>query len=275
MGHNFNAFPVAFAGLPPGPVLGEKPKRGPDRPLQEVNMFSLVLPTFNERPNIEPLIRRVEAVLDQEPIDFEIILVDDNSPDETWKLAREIAEADPRLRVIRREGLRGLATAVVEGWKAARGEILGVMDADLQHPPEILPQLIEPLLREGADIAVASRHASGGGVGEWGVTRRFVSRGAAAIAFLLLPQTLRLIQDPMSGFFLFNRSVIASAPLKPKGYKILLEVLAKGNYRRVVEVPYVFEERKKGKSKLGPKQYLEFLAHVGMLAVKSRFHSHS
>ena len=103
-------------------------------------MFSLVLPTFNERSNIGPLIERIEAVLNREPIDFEIILVDDNSPDETWKLALEIAKEDSHLQVIRREGARGLATAVVEGWKAARGEILGVMDADLQHPPEILPR---------------------------------------------------------------------------------------------------------------------------------------
>ena len=238
-------------------------------------MFSLVIPTFNERSNIGPLIGRIKAVLNQELIDFEIILVDDNSPDETWKLAREIAKGDSRLRVIRREGSRGLATAVVDGWKAAKGEILGVMDADLQHPPEILPHLLGPILRGPADISVASRHASGGGVGEWNLTRRFVSRGAAAIAFLLLPQTLRLVQDPMSGFFLIKRSVIGSAPLKPKGYKILLEVLAKGNYRRIVEIPYVFEERTNGKSKLGPKQYLEFLMHVGMLAAKSRVHSHS
>jgi dolichol-phosphate mannosyltransferase len=237
-------------------------------------MFSLVVPTFNERPNIRPLLERIEAVLKQDPIDFEIILVDDNSPDESWKLAQEIAKEDSHLRVIRREGARGLATAVVAGWKAAKGEILGVIDADLQHPPEILPNLLKPILRGFADISVASRHASGGGVGEWNLLRRFVSRGAAAIAFLMLPRTLRVVQDSMSGFFLIKRSVIDSARLKPKGYKILLEVLAKGNYRRIVEVPYVFEERKDGKSKLGPKQYLEFLIHVGMLAAKGRVHSH-
>ena len=237
-------------------------------------MFSLVVPTFNERPNIGPLIGRIEAVLNQEPVDFEIIIVDDNSPDETWKLAQEIAKEDSHLRVIKREGARGLATAVVDGWKAAKGEILGVIDADLQHPPEILPNLLKPILRGLADISVASRHASGGGVGKWNLLRRFISRGAAAIAFLMLPRTLRLVQDPMSGFFLIKRSVIDSTRLKPKGYKILLEVLAKGNYRKIVEVPYVFEERKNGKSKLGPKQYLEFLMHVGMLAAKSRVHSH-
>ena len=213
-------------------------------------------------------------VLKQEPIDFEIIIVDDNSPDETWKLARQIAREDSHLQVIRREGSRGLATAVVEGWKAAKGEILGVMDADLQHLPEILPDLLGSILKGRVDIAVGSRHVSGGGVGEWNFPRRLVSRGAATIALLTLPQILQIVQDPMPGFFVMNRSVIDSAFLRPTGYKILLEILAKGNYRRVVEVPYVFEERKNGKSKLGPKQYLEFLIQVGMLATKARTHSH-
>ena len=237
-------------------------------------MFSLVVPTFNERANIGPLIGRIEAVLKQQPFEFEIILADDNSPDETWRLAQEIAKEDSRLHVIRREGARRLATAVVDGWKAAKGKILGVMDADLQHPPEILPDLLGPILKGRADIVIGSRHTSGGGVGEWNLRRRFISWGAATIAFLVLPQILRVVQDPMSGFFLMNRSVIDSALLKPRGYKTLLEILAKGNYRRIVEVQYVFEERKNGKSKLGLKQCLEFIIHVEMLASKARVHSH-
>jgi dolichol-phosphate mannosyltransferase len=237
-------------------------------------VFSLVVPTYNERFNIGPLIERIEAVLKQEPLDFEIIIVDDNSPDETWMLAQEIAEKDSHLQVVRREGSRGLATAVVEGWKIAQGEILGVMDADLQHPPEILPDLLGPILKGRADIAIGSRHVSGGSVGKWNLPRRSVSRGASVIAFMLLPQVLRPVQDPMSGFFLMKRSVIDLAFLRPTGYKILLEILAKGNYRRVVEVPYVFETRKHGKSKLGPKQYFEFLLHLGMLAMRARVHSH-
>jgi len=236
-------------------------------------MFSLVVPTFNERLNIGPLVDRIEAVLKQEPFEFEIILVDDNSPDETWRLAQEIAKGNSHLHVIRREGVCGLATAVVDGWKAAKGEILGVMDADLQHPPEILPNLLEPLLKGTADISIGSRHTCGGGVGEWNLPRRFVSWGASSIAFLLLPKILRLVHDPMSGLFLMKRSVIDTAILKPKGYKILLEVLARGKYQRVVEVPYVFEERRTGKSKLGPRQYLEFLTHLGTLATKARGHS--
>ncbi len=237
-------------------------------------MFSLVVPTYNERFNIGPLIERIEAVLKHDPLDFEIIIVDDNSPDETWRLAQEIAREDSHLHVIRRKGCRGLATAVVEGWKTAKGEIWGVMDADLQHPPEILPDLLGPILKGRADIAIGSRHVSGGSVGKWNLPRRSVSRGASAIAFMLLPQVLRPVQDPMSGFFLMKRSVVDSALLRPTGYKILLEILARGNYRRIVEVPYVFETRKHGKSKLGPKQYLEFLIHLGILATKARVYSH-
>ena len=237
-------------------------------------MFSLVVPTYNERFNIGPLIGRIEEALKQKPFDFEIIVVDDNSPDETWRRAQEMAREDSHLQVIRREGSRGLATAVVEGWKAAKGEILGVMDADMQHPPELLPDLLDPILMGRADIVIGSRHVSGGSVGKWNLPRRSVSRGASAIAFMMLPQILRPVRDPMSGFFLVKRVVIDLALLRPTGYKILLEILAKGKYRRVVEVPYVFEERKNGKSKLGPKQYLEFLIHLGTLATKARVHSH-
>jgi dolichol-phosphate mannosyltransferase len=237
-------------------------------------VFSLVVPTYNERFNIGPLIGRIEEALKQKPFDFEIIVVDDNSPDETWRRAQEMAREDSHLRVIRREGSRGLATAVVEGWKAAKGEILGVMDADMQHPPELLPDLLDPILMGRADIVIGSRHVSGGSVGKWNLPRRSVSRGASAIAFMILPQILRPVRDPMSGFFLVKRVVIDLALLRPTGYKILLEILAKGKYRRVVEVPYVFEERKNGKSKLGPKQYLEFLIHLGTLATKARVHSH-
>ena len=237
-------------------------------------MFSLVVPTYNERFNIGPLIGRIEEALKQKPFDFEIIVVDDNSPDETWRRAQEMAREDSHLQVIRREGSRGLATAVVEGWKAAKGEILGVMDADMQHPPELLPDLLDPILMGRADIVIGSRHVSGGSVEKWNLPRRSVSRGASAIAFMILPQILRPVRDPMSGFFLVKRVVIDLALLRPTGYKILLEILAKGKYRRVVEVPYVFEERKNGKSKLGPKQYLEFLIHLGTLATKARVHSH-
>ena len=168
----------------------------------------------------------------------------------------------PHLRVLRRMQERGLARAVISGWQAAQGEILAVMDGDLQHPPETLTRLIDALEKQGGDIAVASRHVRGGGVSEWNIVRRGISWGATLAAAWMLPGTLATVRDPMSGYFALRRSVIEGCTLKPEGYKILLEVLGRGHYRAVVEVPYVFIERQQGHSKLGPRQYREFLAHL-------------
>lgn len=228
--------------------------------------FSLVIPTYNERQHIIPLIHRVAFTLEKVTDTFEIIVVDDDSPDGTWQLAEELAKENSHLRVMRRQGEKGLATAVVAGWTAARGEILGVMDGDLQHPPEVLPALLDSVLKTGVDIAVASRHVEGGGVSGWSFIRRLISWGGASVATFMLPGILRVVRDPMSGYFLLRRSVIESLHLKPQGYKILLEVLARGKYHKVVEVPYLFEERKGGGSKLGFRQYLDFLIHLGRLA---------
>lgn len=230
-------------------------------------LLSLVVPTYNESRNVIPLIRRVTFALEKIIDNFEIIVVDDDSPDGTWQLAEELTKENSHLRVIRRQDEKGLATAVVAGWKVARGEILGVIDGDLQHPPETLPELIDAILNANADIVVASRHVDGGGVSDWSIIRRFVSWTAASIATLALPGILRTVRDPMSGYFLIKRSVVDSINFRPKGYKILLEVLAKGKYQKVIEVPYIFEERKEGGSKLGLKQYLEFFAHLGHLGV--------
>jgi len=228
--------------------------------------FSLIIPTYNERQNILPLLHQVMFTLEKVTDTFEIIVVDDDSPDGTWQVAEELAKENSHLRVIRRQGEKGLATAVVAGWKAARGEILGVMDGDLQHPPETLPALLDSMLNTHADIVVASRHVEGGGVSEWSFIRRLISWGGMVVASFMLPGMLRMVRDPMSGYFLLRRSVIESVHLKPQGYKILLEVLARGKYRTVVEVPYIFEEREQGGSKLGPKQYVDFLIHLGRLA---------
>lgn len=227
--------------------------------------LSLVIPTYNERRNIIPLLEKVTAVLDTTAQSYEIIIVDDDSPDGTWQVAEELAEENPYLRAIRRRGGRGLATAVVAGWGAAKGEILGVMDGDLQHPPETLAELLDAMDKD-ADIAVASRHVSGGGVSEWHLIRRCISWGGSILATLLLPGILSRVRDPMSGYFLMKRSVVKGINLTPKGYKILLEVLAKGRYHSIAEVPYVFQERKEGGSKLGLREYRDFCLHLGRLA---------
>lgn len=236
-------------------------QRLPDSPV-----LSLVLPTYNEKDNLPRLVPRLTEVLERIGGRFEIIVVDDDSPDGTWRLAAEMAATDPRLRVVRRQGERGLATAVVAGWKAARGEVLGVMDADLQYPPEGLPDMLKALVDGPADVVVASRYAPGAQMGPWSLRREMISRGAILLAKLALPRALGALRDPNSGYFMIRRRVIENVELRPIGYKILIEVLARGHYERVVEIPHLYEGRQEGQSKLGARQSLEFISHLARLA---------
>jgi dolichol-phosphate mannosyltransferase len=227
--------------------------------------MSLVVPTYNESENVASMVEQLSGAL--EPLfqeSYEIIIVDDDSPDRTWELAETIAKTNPRLKVIRRTGERGLATAVVAGWRAAQGEILGVIDGDLQHPPEVLGRLVAEI-DEGAEIAIASRHVEGGGISKWSMARRMVSRTAQAIGLMLLPGAASRVSDPMSGYFLLHRSLLEDVPLQPVGYKILLEVLARAKPARIREIGYVFREREKGGSKADFGVFLQYLQHLWRL----------
>jgi dolichol-phosphate mannosyltransferase len=156
---------------------------------------------------------------------------------------------------------------VVDGWSVARGEVLGVMDADLQHPPEVLTRLASALRNQNADVAIATRSGPGGGSAEeWSWLRRLTSWAARHLAACVLPRTLGEVSDPMSGMFLARARVLEGVRLEPLGYKILLEVLGKAHYHQVVEVPFVFQARNRGSSKLGLRESLEYLAHLGRLA---------
>lgn len=229
--------------------------------------FSLIIPTFNEGQNIKEIVGILSELLDRAiPGDYELIVVDDDSPDRTWELAAELISDYPQLRVMRRETERGLSTAVIRGWQAARGEILGVIDADLQHPPEILIKLWGEM-EKGAELAVASRNVEGGGVSEWSLVRRFLSRGAQMLGLAILPEVIGRLSDPMSGYFMVRRSSIANKQLSPVGYKILIEVAARGQIRWISEIGYVFRERVAGASKVTWKQYIEYIQHL----VKLRF----
>jgi dolichol-phosphate mannosyltransferase len=224
--------------------------------------FSLVIPTFNEGQNIQEMIRISCKLLDGIiPGNYELIFVDDDSPDSTWILACKLIPDYPQLRVMRRETERGLSTAVIRGWQAARGEILGVIDGDLQHPPEILLQLWGEM-EKGAELAVASRNVKGGGVSEWSVIRRFLSRGAQVLGWIILPEVIGRLSDPMSGCFMVRRSAIVDKPMSPVGYKILIEVAARGKIKWIAESGYVFRERTAGASKVTWKQYVEYLQHL-------------
>ena len=224
--------------------------------------LSLVLPTYQESKNIPAIVELLTQLLDEKiPGQYELIVVDDDSPDLTWQVAQSLMPDYPQLRAMRRSRERGLSTAVIRGWQAAEGEILGVIDADLQHPPEILLQMLAAM-EKGADLVVASRHVEGGGVSDWSFIRRFLSRGAQTLGLIVLPGVVGRISDPMSGYFMVRRSAIAGQTMNPLGYKILIEVLGRGKIRDVVEVGYVFQERQEGESKVTWKQYLDYLRHL-------------
>jgi len=226
--------------------------------------ISVVVPTYNEKENISPLVERIHAALQDIP--YEIVFVDDNSPDGTGQVIQRLATLYP-IQYISREKKDGLATAVLQGFAAARGDYVGAINSDLQHPPEILKALMDRL-QNGADIVVASRYIPGGGIKDWGLRRRLVSRGSTLMARLLLPK-LRSIHDPLSGYYLMRREVLPSADHHVPGFKILLDVLMQERDHSVIEVPYTFVPRRHGKSKLGMRQSMEFLWHIAAWFKKS------
>jgi dolichol-phosphate mannosyltransferase len=231
--------------------------------------LSLVIPTYKERDNIKNVVSILSQLLDESiPGNYELIVVDDDSPDRTWEIAQSLTQEYPQLRVMRRQQERGLSSAVIRGWQAATGNVLGVIDGDLQHPPEVLMQLLRSV-EQGADLAVASRHVEGGGVSSWSVIRRFLSRGAQLLGLVILPGVLGRVSDPMSGYFMVRRSAIANAKLNPVGYKILLEVIGRGKVDQVAEVGYVFCERKEGESKVTWKQYIDYIHHLVRLRLST------
>jgi len=211
--------------------------------------LSVILPTYNEAQNIPLLTKRLEAALAD--IDYEIIVVDDNSPDRTWKTAENLAERNPRIRVLRRFDERGLSSAVLTGMSIAGGEVFAVMDADLQHDEAILPGMVAAIREENCDVAIGSRGAPGGDYGTWSKRRRLMSWGAAAAARLVLPIK---ITDPMSGFFAIDRKVYyeVSEEINPRGFKILLEFIGRGRKMRTQEIGYSFRNRVHGETKLSP-----------------------
>ncbi|BAA29119.1 glycosyltransferase [Pyrococcus horikoshii] len=218
---------------------------------------SIIVPTYNERDNLEELFSRISSAL--KGYDYEIIIVDDDSPDKTWEKAMELSKLYP-VKVIRRVNEKGLSSAVIRGFSEASGDVFVVMDADLQHPPEVIPSLLREI-EKGNDIAIASRYVKGGKVENWPFYRRLISRGAIIIGRLALPK-IAGIKDPVSGFFALKRSVVEGVKLNPIGFKILMEILIKGKYSRVTEVPFTFSTRKFGESKLKGKTMVNYLRHV-------------
>lgn len=211
---------------------------------------TVVVPTYNERENIKKLIPKISKALCG--YIYEIIVVDDSSPDGTASAAKELSNNYP-VRVILRPEKSGLSSAVVEGFKASHGKITGLIDADLQHPPEKIRTFVEALLK-GQDIVIGSRYVNGGKIEGLGKFRVLVSRAA-----VLLSIPLTRVKDPMSGYFFLKKKVIEYVQFNPMGYKILLEILVKGSYKKVEEIPYTFKLRETGKSKLSAGEYTNYL----------------
>jgi len=226
--------------------------------------LSVVVPSFNEAENIAALLADIYAnLLPALGESFEVIVVDDDSPDQTWQVAAGLTESLPNLRVLRRHSERGLASAVIRGWQAARGEYLGTINADFQHPPQVLARMCA--LADKADLVVASRYCEDGSVGDWGLYRRMASRAAWLLGRLMVPAIFRRVTDPLSGCYLVRRSAIAGVVFHPAGYKTLIEILASGRVSTIAETGYCFERRRAGESKALPKQYWLYLRHLGRL----------
>lgn len=218
---------------------------------------SIIIPTYNERSNIVPLVEAVRAALGDIP--WEMIVVDDDSPDQTFSEVSRLAREEPRLRCLRRVGRRGLASAVIEGALVANGGAIAVMDADFQHDERILRQMYERLIEGNADIVVATRYAVGGSIGEWDATRARMSDFATRMACMLVGNQTT---DPMSGFFMVRRELFASViyDLSQQGYKILLDIISSSHTPlKIEEVPYVFRSRQAGESKISIMVLAEFL----------------
>lgn len=219
---------------------------------------SVVVPTYNERDNLAPLARRLFAALD--PQRTELLIVDDNSPDGTAAAAGDLAPHYPVRCLVRRQE-RGLATAVIAGLRAARGDFVVVMDADLSHPPETIPALLAALADPRVEMAIGSRFVSGGKVDlHWPLHRRLNSLVARLLARPLTP-----VRDMMSGFFCVRRASLRLDDLRPVGYKIALELIVRHGWRNIIEVPITFSDRAAGRTKLSVAEQLRYLRHLSRL----------
>jgi glycosyltransferase involved in cell wall biosynthesis len=233
-------------------------------------VLSVVLPTRNEMGSVPVLLAELENVL--ATTSAEVIFVDDSDDATPAVIEAAAAHSAKRVTMIHRppeERGDGLGGAVVEGLRAAKGEWVCVMDADMQHPPRVMAQMLDQAGRTSADIVVATRFSGDGGVGDFGLARRILSRASRASAHVLFPLRLRSISDPLSGFFLVRREALDVERLRPRGFKILLEILVRTRHLRASEVPFVFGERHADESKASLREGLRYLGQLGRLRTGS------
>jgi len=221
-------------------------------------MISIILPTYNEIDNINIIIPKIAETLDREGFKWEIIVVDDNSPDGTASVAEVFGEKYP-VKVCVRKTDRGLSKAVIKGFELAEGDICLVMDADLSHPVEKIQDMVKPIISNECDATVGSRNIPGGGCAEWPFFRRIVSKLAGYMA-----KGVTSMSDPTSGFMAIRKGILDNIDIDPLGWKIVLEVTVKAQ-PRIKEIPILFSERKMGKSKLSLKTQIDYLHHLWRL----------
>jgi dolichol-phosphate mannosyltransferase len=218
--------------------------------------LALVIPTLREAENLRSLLDRVRSALDSAGVLYEILVVDDDSRDGTEEVVSAIVEKDSRVRLFVRKGERGLSGAILHGWRQTDAALLGVMDADLQHPPELLPKLLAAIFA-GHDLAIGSRYTAGGKLGDWNPVRKLLSSAAVWATWPIQRSGIRA-HDPMTGFFLVRRECIDGIAFQPSGFKLLLEILVRGRVRSVAEIPFVFGRRARGASKANVKVAWDF-----------------
>jgi len=236
-----------------GPATQSLPHAAPSLSRDKL---ALIIPTLREAENIRQVLDHVRSVLDPVGIRYEIIVVDDDSRDGTEEIVSTIASEDPRVRILVRKGQRGLSGAVLYGWQNTDAAILGVMDADLQHPPELLPRLIASILA-GHDLVIGSRYVAGGSMRNWNPIRKLISATAIWVTWPIQRRGVRA-KDPMSGFFFVRRECVERIPFQSTGFKLLLEILVRGHVHSVEEIPISFGLRQGGQSKASLKVAIDY-----------------
>jgi dolichol-phosphate mannosyltransferase len=221
--------------------------------------LSIIIPTYNEEETIQATIQKISYIIRNSDISFEIIVVDDNSTDETQQLVVDLIARRYPVVLITRTKDPGLSQSVMAGIERAKGSVVVVTDADLSHSIEIIPDMYKEVKNNNVDIAIGSRYAYGGGIEDWPLKRRIISWGATTLSKILFPQ----ITDPVSGFFGIKRDLVLNTPnIKPRGYKILLEFLGKCKWNKITELPYTFTNRKRGNSKLKTTTIIDFIKQL-------------
>jgi len=232
--------------------------------------LTVIIPTYNEEANIRNIVMAVDAVFHENSLHGQIFVVDDHSSDATISIVQELKRQKENVDILVREKDHGLSQSVADGFSHAASEVFIVIDADFSHPPVLIPRMYEEI-RKGNDIVIGSRYMEGGGIKKWPMKRRLISIGATFLGRLLFPD----VTDPVSGFFAVRKGVVNNAPLKPRGYKILLEVLGKGNWEKDKEIPFEFVDREIGSSKLKIKTIFDYALQVTDITLYSFSHHQS